>query len=381
MADDSAPDTPAPNTTAPDTTAPDTTEPDTTEPGTSEPDIADERTGATAVPPQTPGPWFVVRGTVREFLEDGMFDQSAALTYFAVLSVVPAGITLVSLVNLFGQEAGNLQGLIEELRGFLPRETLETLTGILQVVLTGNSGAGIGITAGTITSLWTASLYVRAFGRAMNRVYDVPEGRPLWRLWPQMVLVTAVLLVLIAVSLVLVAVSGPVAETVGHLLGLGSAVVPVWNVAKWPLLVVFLSASLALLYYYTPNVRLPRMRWFSVGALVALATGGAASFGFGVYVREFATYDLTYGALAGLVIFLLWLWIMNLAILFGAELDCELGRAAQLRRGLPAEDSLILAPRATRASDRAADKRDAAVEQGRSMRLSAALARKADSSD
>lgn len=319
----------------------------------------------------TPSWWFVLRGTVREFLEDGLIDQSAALTYFTILSVFPAGITLVALVSLFGQDPANLRYLASELDGVIPAETLETGMLILDSVITSGS-AGLGITAGTLIALWTASLYVRAFGRAMNRIYDVEEGRPLWKLWPQMVLLTAVLLVLLAVNIVLLVVTGPVAHTLGQLFGLGALALQTWGIVKWPLQLVLVAIMLALLYYYTPNVRLPRMRWISVGSVVAILIGALASFGFGVYVGNFARYDVTYGALAGVVIFLLWVWIMNLAILFGAELDGELERARQLRLGEPAEEEVTLIPRDTRASDKAAEVKGAWVEEGKSMRESVA---------
>lgn len=322
------------------------------------------------MPVATPSWWFVLRGAVREFLDDGLIDQSAALTYFTVLSVFPAGITLVSMINMLGQNPANLRSLADELSGIIPPETMETLVIILDSVIT-SGGAEVGLTAGTLVALWTASLYVRAFGRAMNRIYGVTEGRPLWKLWPQMVLLTAVLLILMAVNLALIALTGPVAQTVGQLLGLGSAVVEIWDIAKWPVLLVLVSMMLALLYYYTPNVRLPRMRWFSVGALLALLIGAVASFGFGFYVANVASYSATYGALAGIIVFLLWVWIMNLAILFGAELDGEIERARQLRLGEPAEEEVTLIRRDTSASDKAAEVKQDWVDQGHSMRRSA----------
>lgn len=318
----------------------------------------------------TPGWLYVARSSVREFFDDDLIDLSAALTYFSVLSIFPAVLALVSIFNLFGQDPRNLQVLLSELEAVLPPDSTGMVANVIDGLLV-PQGAGLGVVVGALVAFWTASLYVRGFGRAMNRIYDVPEGRPLWKVWAQMYLLTVVILVLVAIVVVAAVLSGPVARTVGEVIGLGETTVAIWGIAKWPLLLVVVAAILALLYYFTPNVKQPRLRWISVGAVVALVIAALASLGFGVYVANFGNYDATYGTLAGVIIFLFWLWIMNLAILFGAEVDAELERARQLQGGIAAEKRLKLPPRDTSASDKQREKDQRHIERGRALRLSA----------
>ncbi len=320
---------------------------------------------------------YVARSSVREFFDDDLIDLSAALTYFAVLSIFPAVLALVSIFNVFGQDPRNLQVLLGELEGVLPADSTRMVAGVIETLLV-QQGAGIGLVVGTLVAFWTASLYVRGFGRAMNRIYDVPEGRPLWKVWGQMYLLTVVILVLVAIVVVAAVLSGPVARTVGELIGLGETSVMIWGIAKWPALLLVVAAILALLYYYTPNVKQPRLRWISVGAVVALLIAALATSGFGVYVANFGNYDATYGTLAGVIIFLFWLWIMNLAILFGAEVDAELERARQLQGGIAAEKQLKLPPRDTTASDKQKAKDQRHVERGRALRRAAEADNDAD---
>jgi membrane protein len=202
----------------------------------------------------------------------------------------------------------------------------------------------------------------------MNRVYEIREGRPIWKLRPWMLLVTLVVLVLaVAVALALV-LTGPAAEAVGNAIGLGSTVVTVWSIAKWPVMLLAVILAVAILYYATPNVRQPKFRWISVGAALAIVVWILASLGFGLYVSNFGSYNQTYGSLAGVIIFLLWLWLTNLALLFGAEVDAELERSRQLQAGIPAEETLQLPPRDTRRSEKEAAKLEAQIEEGRELR-------------
>ena len=195
--------------------------------------------------------------------------------------------------------------------------------------------AGVALITGALAALWSASGYVGAFGRAMNRIYEIDEGRPVWKLRPlQLVLTLAGLLLAAAVALMLV-VTGPVAEAVGNAIGAGSVAVTVWNIAKWPVILVCVVLAVAVLYYATPNVKQPKFRWISVGAAFAILIWIVASVLFGLYVANFGSYNKTYGTLAGVIVFLLWLWITNLALLFGAELDAELERGRQLQARHP----------------------------------------------
>jgi membrane protein len=313
---------------------------------------------------------YTLRKTLREFTGDQCTDLAAALTYYAVLSLFPALIALVSILSLVGQAQSTTDAIVDMASGVVPEETMSTLTPVIES-LTSASAPGIGLVIGLLTALWTASNYVNAFGRAMNRIYEIPEGRPIWKLRPVMYGITALLLVLVALVGLMLVVSGPVAQAVGDAVGLGSTAVTVWNIAKWPVVLVCVIVIVALLYYFTPNVKQPKFRWISVGAVVAIVIAVVAAAGFGFYVGNFGSYDKTYGALAGVIIFLFLIYIMNLALLFGAELDAELERARELQGGIAAEESIQLPPRDTKASDKKAKKEQEDIERGRELRQTA----------
>lgn len=314
--------------------------------------------------------WFyVARKTAREFIDDQCTDLAAALTYYAVLALFPASIALLSLVGLVGQQEETVKTLLQILRDIGADGAADTLEPTL-TELSQASGAGIGLVIGIAAALWSASGYVRAFSRGMNRIYEIDEGRPFWKLRPIMLvitLVTVVLTALVALGLVL---TGPAAQAVGDAIGLGSGAIMAWNIAKWPVLIAVVVLITALLYYATPNVKQPKFRWISVGAVVAILVWMVASAVFGLYVANFSSYDKTYGSLAGVVVFLLWLWITNLALLFGAELDAELERGRELQAGLPAEESIQLPPRDTSKIHKTAMKDQADIDRGRELRRS-----------
>ena len=312
---------------------------------------------------------YVARKTLREFLADQCTDLAAALTYYSVLALFPAAVALLSLVSVVGQAQSTVSTLLQILRDVGASSAANTLRPTL-TQLANSRGGGIALVIGLVVALWSASGYVGAFGRAMNRMYEIEEGRPIWKLRPLMLLLTVVTVVLTALVAIALVLTGPAADAVGSAIGLGSTAVTVWNIAKWPVLLLVVVTIVALLYYVTPNVQQPKFRWISLGAVLAILTWIIASAAFGFYVANFSSYDKTYGSLAGVIVFLLWLWITNLALLFGAELDAELERGRELQAGLPAEEELQLPPRDTRVSDKAAEKRRKDVERGRRLRRS-----------
>lgn len=312
---------------------------------------------------------YSLRKTVREFSDDQCTDLAAALTYYGVLAMFPAAIALLSLVGLVSEPQQTVTTLLDILRQVGAGSAADTLEPTL-TDLAGSQGAGLALVIGLATALWSASGYVNAFGRGMNRIYEIDEGRPIWKLRPVMLLVTLVLVLLAAVVAVGLVLTGPAAEAVGRAVGLESTAVTVWSIAKWPVLLAVVVLMVALLYYATPNVKQPKFRWISLGAVVAILVWVLASAAFGFYVANFSSYDKTYGSLAGVIAFLLWLWITNLALLFGAELDAEVERGRQLQAGIAAEEELQLPPRDTRASDKAAKKEQEDVERGRELRRS-----------
>ncbi len=305
-----------------------------------------------------PSALYVLRKTAREFQHDQCTDLAAALTYYAVLSLFPALLVMVSLLGVIGQGRRTTDAVLDIASDLAPSSAVDTLRPTIQQLVESPS-AGFALLVGIVTALWSASGYVGAFGRAMNRVYEIDEGRPVWKLRPLQVVLTLGGLVLAAAVALMLAVSGPVARTVGDAIGLGDAALTTWNIVRWPVILVLVVVAVAVLYYVTPNVKQPRFRWMSVGSALAILTWVVASVGFGLYVANFSSYNKTYGALAGVIIFLLWLWITNLALLFGAELDSELERARQLQAGMPAERELQLPPKDTRVID----KMKAAVEK------------------
>ena len=295
---------------------------------------------------------YVARRTFREFMGDECPDAAAALTYYAVLALFPAFIALVSLVGLIGEDRSSVDFLLGVLRDLKAGSVADTLEPTL-IDLSAGTGAGLALFLGLAGALWSASAYTGAFGRALNRIYGVREGRPIWKLRPLMILLTAVLLALTALTVAGLVLSGPVARTVGEALGLGDTAVTVWGILKWPVLLVIVAVIVDLLYWGTPNVRHPRFRWLSAGAALAIVAWALLSALFGLYVANFSSFSRTYGSLAGVIIFLLWLWITNIALLFGAELDAEVERGRELQRGLPAEDQVQLEPRDSSNIDKA----------------------------
>jgi membrane protein len=290
-----------------------------------------------------------------------------------VLALFPALVALVSLLGVLGQGRSTVDALLTVVDQVGPSSAVATLRPTIEGLVAAQ-GAGLALVLGLLGALWSASGYVGAFGRAMNRVYEVGEGRPVWKLRPLQLLVTLLLLVLVAVSLVALVVTGPVAQAVGDAVGLGSTAVLVFDVAKWPAIIALVVLVVAVLYYATPNVQQPRFRWISIGAFLAIVVWVLASALFGLYVAMFSSYDKTYGSLAGVVVFLLWLWITNRALLFGAELDAEIERGRELQAGLRAEETIQLPPRDTRNTEKAERKHAEEVDEARDLRQDAARA-------
>lgn len=310
---------------------------------------------------------YIARKTLREFSNDQCTDLAAALTYYAVLALFPAAIALLSLVSLVGQGTKTVDTLLGILSDVGASSVATTLAAPLEQ-LSRTPGAGIALVTGLLGALWSASGYVGAFGRATNRMYEIGEGRPAWKLRPLMLLVTVALITLVAVGALAIIVSGPLIQSVGDTLGLGSTAILVWSIAKWPLLIIIVVLNVAILYYATPNAKQPKFRWISIGALVAIIVWALLSVAFGFYVSHFSSYNKTYGSLAGIIVFLLWLWLTNLALLFGAELDAELERGRELQAGIKAEEEVQLPARDTRNIDNAKEKHEQDVQRGREIR-------------
>ena len=310
---------------------------------------------------------YVLRKTLREFGADQCMDIAASLTYYAVLALFPALIAIFSLLGVFGQGPAATDAILGIVDEVAPGGTADVVRGPIEQFAS-SPAAGFALVSGLVVAIWSASGYVTAFSRAMNRIYEIEEGRPFWKLKPAQLLVTIISLVLIAIAAVILVVSGPVADAVGSALGIGETATTIWSIVKWPVLAIVFALILAILYYATPNAKQPKFRWMSMGAFLALILLAIATAAFGFYVANFSNYDKTYGSLAGIIIFLLWVWIANNAILFGAEFDAELERGRELQAGMPAEDRIQLPPRDTRRSDKAAEKEQQDIAEGRRIR-------------
>lgn len=323
-------------------------------------------------PPDLKRPSWKYLGTkaMHEFSRDQCTDIAAALTYYAVLSIFPALLALVSLLGVFGQGQSTTQAMLDMLGGVAPEETIQQLRGPIDT-MTQTTAAGFALVTGVLGALWSASGYVGAFGRAMNRIYEIDEGRPFWKLRPINLLLTLVILVMVGLVLMGLVVSGPVADAIGNAVGIGGTAQTIFSIVKWPVILALVVVIVALLYYATPNVKQPKFKWVSVGAVIAIVVWIVASALFALYVSNFGSYNKTYGALAGVIVFLLWLWITNLALLFGAEVDAEMERARQLQAGINAEETLQLPPRDDHGSLKKAEKHEAKIEEGRQLRLDA----------
>nr|WP_249776632.1 YihY/virulence factor BrkB family protein [Leifsonia sp. C5G2] len=286
-------------------------------------------------------PWgFILKRTMRSYSTDQCTDLAAGLTYFAVLSLFPALLALVSILGIVGQSKAGIDALFGMVNDLAPGMT-DILKGPIQN-LASSPATGWALAIGIVGAVWSASGYVGAFGRSLNRVYGVQEGRGFITLRPVQLGVTLLALVLVSLLALLLVISGPVAQFLGSMIGLSDAFQTAWDLLRWPVVVVVIVLLVAVLYAATPNIKHPRFRWLTPGSIAAIVILGIASALFAFYVGNFGNYDKTYGALAGIIVFLLWIWIANNALLFGAELDSEVERARELVAGIEADDVLRL---------------------------------------
>jgi membrane protein len=285
-----------------------------------------------------------LKRTGKEFQHDNVTDWAAALTYYAVLSLFPAIIALISILGLVVDPKTITRVITDVVSSLGPKSAVDTFTKPLQEIASNRSGALLGLIFGLAAALWTASGYVGAFMRASNVIYEREEGRPFYILRPLQLLVTLVLVLMAALVVLALIVTGPVASAVGGAVGLGDTAVTVWNIAKWPVMLVVVMVMLAILYWSSPNAKPAGFRWVSPGSVVAVVGWIVASAGFAFYAANFSSYDKTYGALGGVIVFLVWMWITNVAVLLGAELNAETERARELEAGVPGAEEDIKAP-------------------------------------
>jgi len=275
----------------------------------------------------------LLKRTGREFLEDHMTDWAAALTYYGLLSLFPALIALASIVGLFADPEATSRTLAEIVGNLGPETATDTFAGPVRSITAHRTASGLTLAFGFGLSVWAASSYVGAFIRASNVIWETPEGRPFWKLRPLQLGITLASILILALLVLGLVLTGPVVDAVAGPLGIGSTVQAAWNVVKWPVMVLLVLLVLGMLYHLAPNVRPRGREWISPGAVTALLIWMLASAAFTLYVGNFGSYDKTYGTLGGVVSLLVWMWITNLAVLFGAELNSEIERHRELAEG------------------------------------------------
>lgn len=288
--------------------------------------------------------WATLKRTFKEYRSDNVGDWAAALTYYAVLSLFPGLLVLVAMLGVFGNGDETTKALLDIVDQLGPESAVDTFRDPIEDVTESSSGAGVVLVIGLLGAVWSASGYLGAFARASNAVYEVEEGRPFWKLRPQQVAMTILMVLLLTLVSIGLVISGPVAEAVGNVIGLGSTAVTIWQIAKWPLMVLIVAFMFAVLYWWAPNVKQPRFRWITPGSLFAVLVWILASALFALYVANFGSYSATYGSLAGVIVFLLWLWITNNAILLGQEMNAELERQREIEKGIPGATEKIQRP-------------------------------------
>jgi membrane protein len=301
------------------------------------------------------------------FVRHRGIDAAAALTFFTALAALPALLVLVSTFALFDDRERSTKDLAAVAGTILPDDAATDIGRALAELLSLQNPL-LALAAGIVLLLWTVSGYATAFGRAMNAVYEVEEGRPFWAFRGRMLLV-AVLLIALQTGIVAILLGTPsAADDILGRRGIAPVVATVWNIGKWPLLLVLVVLFIAVLYYFTPNVRHTRVRWASVGSLAAIGIWVVATLGFALYILVAGHYDALYGSLGGVIIALIWGYLTNAALIGGAELDAEFVRLRQLARGEPAEEVVRLPLRDSRRNRMLARQRSADVEAARRIR-------------
>ncbi|OII15718.1 ribonuclease BN [Curtobacterium sp. MCBA15_009] len=305
---------------------------------------------------------YTLKKTLREFSSDQCTDLAASLTYYSVLALFPGLLAVVSILGLVSNPKDTVDSLLTIIGNVGSKDVAELLREPVEGLVR-SPAAPVTFIVGLLGALWSASGYVGAFGRSMNRIYNVREGRPIWKLRPTMLGVTVTTVVLLVLGL-LALVSGPLARSFGDLIGLGGVAATVLLVVQWPIMLVIAILVVAVLYYWSPNVKQPKFRWVSGGSILAILIWIVASVGFGFYVGNFSNYNATYGSLGGVIVFLLWIWITNNALLFGAEFDAEIERGRELQAGIRAEEDIQLPERDTRQIEKQDEKRAQDVLEG-----------------
>jgi membrane protein len=287
----------------------------------------------------------IAKRTLRSFYDDQMTHHAAALTYYALMSLFPAVLLALSLLGLLGQYPETYNAIIGYLEEVAPASVVDPLDRSLRRALQSKGTAATALAISVVVALYGTTGALEAARRALNVVFEVDGGRSFVRRKTLDVASTFVLMVLVLASLVMVFVGGQFAEDLLGFIGLGSTVSRVWNIARWPGALAVAMLVFAFIYYVTPDVRQRSFRWVTPGAVVGVLLWLAASLGFSAFVSNFTDVGALYGAFAGAIVLVAWLWLTNVALLLGAELNAEIEREKHLGEGVAQRDTLNLRTR------------------------------------
>jgi len=312
----------------------------------------------------------VIQTTIRGSVRHQLFDQAAALTYYAVLSLAPSLLALISLGAIVGQGERSATALLDTINDVAPGSAIALLQEPLDKFAQSPS-VGFALVAGILIAIWATSSYIASFGRSLNRIYGIEEGRSIWKLRPYEILIALIVMVLLLITVMALVLSDPIANGIGDALHIGSTPQLVWSIIKWPVLVLAVTVIVGILYYVTPNLKRAGFRWLGLGALASVIAVVCVSLLFALYVKNFAHFDRTYSSFAGIIVVLIWIWIINVVLLFGADFDAQVERARELEAGLPAERLVQLEPRDSTLIERNERRRHEELREARSIRAAA----------
>ncbi len=319
----------------------------------------------------SPAGWrLVAQATIRGSVRHQLFDQAAALTYYAVLSLAPSLLALVSLGAIFGEGERSVNALLQTITDVAPGSAINLLKKPLENFASSPS-VGYALVAGVLIAIWATSSYVACFGRSLNRIYGIEEGRSIWKLRPYEILIALILMVFALITVAALVLSDPVADSIGDTFVIGSTPQMIWLIVKWPVLVAAVTVIVGILYYVTPNLKRSGFRWLGAGALVSVIAVICVSLLFALYVNNFAHFDRTYSSFAGIIVVLIWIWVINVVLLFGADFDAQVERVRELEAGWPAEHTVQLEPRDSTLIERNAKRRHDELVAARHIREAA----------
>ena len=289
--------------------------------------------------------WRVIKRTVIAFYDNQMTHHAAALTYYGLMSLFPALLVAVSLLGLLGQYPETYDAIIGAIREVSPDATIDTFDSALRTALEHKGSAAVAFVVGLLVALYGTTGVLEAARRALNVAFEVENGRSFLQRKATDIVSSVVLMVLVLITLVLVFVGGGFAEAVFDLIGLGSTAEEVWAVARWPAAVATAMLVFSWVYYVTPDVEQRSFRWVTPGAAVGVAIWMLASAAFAFYLANLNDLNATYGSFGAALVLIFWLWLSNVAMLFGAQLNAEIERQQQLAEGVPPARTLDLPER------------------------------------